>query len=47
MKLGQAMYEAAQAAEGAGAEGGEQASSSKDDVVDADYEEIDDNKKSS
>lgn len=32
MKLGQAMYEAAQAAEGAGAEGGEQASSSKDDV---------------
>lgn len=46
MKLGQAMYEAAQAAEGAGAEGGEQASSSKDDVVDADYEEIDDNKKS-
>lgn len=47
MKLGQAMYEAAQAAEGAGAEGGEQASSSKGDVVDADYEEIDDNKKSS
>ncbi len=47
MKLGQAMYEAAQAAEGAGAEGGEQASSSKDDVVDADYEEIDDSKKSS
>ncbi|MGV6903712.1 MULTISPECIES: molecular chaperone DnaK [unclassified Brucella] len=47
MKLGQAMYEAAQAAEGVGAEGGEQASSSKDDVVDADYEEIDDNKKSS
>ncbi|QNQ61542.1 molecular chaperone DnaK [Brucella sp. 6810] len=47
MKLGQAMYEAAQAAEGAGAEGGDQASSSKDDVVDADYEEIDDNKKSS
>ncbi|WLV08469.1 molecular chaperone DnaK [Brucella abortus] len=47
MKLGQAMYEAAQAAEGAGAEGGEQPSSSKDDVVDADYEEIDDNKKSS
>ncbi len=47
MKLGQAMYEAAQAAEGAGAEAGEQASSSKDDVVDADYEEIDDTKKSS
>ncbi|HWT63244.1 MAG TPA: molecular chaperone DnaK, partial [Ochrobactrum sp.] len=46
MKLGQAMYEAAQAAEDAGAEGGEQASSN-DDVVDADYEEIDDDKKKS
>ncbi|GAA5539650.1 molecular chaperone DnaK [Ochrobactrum soli] len=46
MKLGQAMYEAAQASEGADAEGGEQASS-KDDVVDADYEEIDDDKKKS
>jgi molecular chaperone DnaK len=44
MKLGQAMYEAAQASEGAEAEGGEHASS-KDDVVDADYEEIDDDKK--
>lgn len=46
MKLGQAMYEAAQASEGAEAEGGEHASS-KDDVVDADYEEIDDDKKKS
>ena len=46
MKLGQAMYEAAQASEGADAEGGAQASS-KDDVVDADYEEIDDDKKKS
>ena len=46
MKLGQAMYEAAQAAEDAGASTGEQASSN-DDVVDADYEEIDDDKKKS
>jgi molecular chaperone DnaK len=46
MKLGQAMYEAAQAAEDGGAAGGEQASSN-DDVVDADYEEIDDDKKKS
>ncbi|MEJ5080292.1 MULTISPECIES: molecular chaperone DnaK [unclassified Ochrobactrum] len=46
MKLGQAMYEAAQAAEENGAAGGEQASSN-DDVVDADYEEIDDDKKKS
>lgn len=46
MKLGQAMYEAAQASEEAGAEGDEQASPN-DDVVDADYEEIDDEKKKS
>lgn len=46
MKLGQAMYEAAQAAEEGGAAAGEQASSN-DDVVDADYEEIDDDKKKS
>jgi molecular chaperone DnaK len=43
MKLGQAMYEAAQANEG---EGGEEptgsADEAKDDVVDADYEEVDD-----
>ncbi|MEX6506356.1 molecular chaperone DnaK [Jiella sp. M17.18] len=43
MKLGQAMYEAAQANEGAEAEGGAEASSeAKDDVVDADFEEVDD-----
>lgn len=46
MKLGQAMYEAAQAAEEQGAATGEQTASS-DDVVDADYEEIDDDKKKS
>ncbi|MFD1198146.1 molecular chaperone DnaK [Brucella gallinifaecis] len=46
MKLGQAMYEAAQAAEEGGADTAEQASSN-DDVVDADYEEIDDDKKKS
>ncbi|MDR6432748.1 molecular chaperone DnaK [Brucella pseudogrignonensis] len=46
MKLGQAMYEAAQAAEEGGAAGSEQAASN-DDVVDADYEEIDDDKKKS
>jgi len=41
MKLGQAIYEAQQAEAGdASAEGG------KDDVVDADYEEIKDDKKS-
>ncbi|WP_139974676.1 MULTISPECIES: molecular chaperone DnaK [Brucella/Ochrobactrum group] len=46
MKLGQAMYEAAQAAETSSAGGGEEAASN-DDVVDADYEEIDDDKKKS
>ncbi|MBB5700413.1 molecular chaperone DnaK [Ochrobactrum daejeonense] len=46
MKLGQAMYEAAQAAEAGAADGSEEATS-KDDVVDADYEEIDDDKKKS
>lgn len=40
MKLGQAIYEAQQAEAGANGEGG------KDDVVDADYEEIKDDKKS-
>ncbi|PQA74270.1 molecular chaperone DnaK [Brucella oryzae] len=48
MKLGQAMYEAAQAAEtGAAGAGEEEAAASNDDVVDADYEEIDDDKKKS
>ncbi|PRD44294.1 molecular chaperone DnaK [Phyllobacterium phragmitis] len=45
MKLGQAMYESAQ-----GSEDGEEAAASEqpnDDVVDADYEEIDDDKKKS
>ena len=50
MKLGQAMYEAAQAGEDAAGEGGEdaEASAGKDDVVDADFEEVDeeDRKKS-
>ena len=45
MKLGQAMYEAAQAEEN-GAAAGDKAASN-DDVVDADYEEIDDDKKKS
>ncbi|MFQ0815012.1 molecular chaperone DnaK [Brucella anthropi] len=47
MKLGQAMYEAAQAAETGAAGAGEEAAASNDDVVDADYEEIDDDKKKS
>jgi molecular chaperone DnaK len=47
MKLGQAMYEAAQADAGAGEGGNADAGASKadDDVVDADFEEIDDNDK--
>jgi len=46
MKLGQAMYEAAQAAEGASAEGSEeQASAGDEDVVDADFEELDEDGK--
>ncbi|MCQ1834802.1 molecular chaperone DnaK [Neorhizobium galegae] len=40
MKLGQAIYEAQQADGGEGSEGG------KDDIVDADYEEVKDDKKS-
>ena len=46
MKLGQAMYEAAQAAEEGEAEAAQQ-TASDDDVVDADFEEIDDEKKKS
>ncbi|TFF20414.1 molecular chaperone DnaK [Jiella endophytica] len=44
MKLGQAMYEAAQASEGEAGEGAsaEAPGEAKDDVVDADYEEVDD-----
>ncbi|GAA0596359.1 molecular chaperone DnaK [Paenochrobactrum glaciei] len=45
MKLGQAMYEANQGEDGQGGEEGAQASD--DDVVDADFEEIDDNEKKS
>ena len=40
MKLGQAIYEAQQA------EAGDASAEGKDDVVDADYEEIKDDKKS-
>ncbi|SFI72936.1 molecular chaperone DnaK [Phyllobacterium sp. CL33Tsu] len=46
MKLGQAMYEASQAAEAAeGAAGAEAAAKADDDVVDADFEEIDEDGK--
>ncbi|SKA36730.1 molecular chaperone DnaK [Consotaella salsifontis] len=48
MKLGQAMYESAQANEAAGQgdAGAGEAGGAKDDVVDADFEEVDDAKKS-
>eukprot|EP00820_Chromera_velia_P001609 Cvel_2853.t1-p1 / transcript=Cvel_2853.t1 / gene=Cvel_2853 / organism=Chromera_velia_CCMP2878 / gene_product=Chaperone protein DnaK, putative / transcript_product=Chaperone protein DnaK, putative / location=Cvel_scaffold113:91113-93041(+) / protein_length=643 / sequence_SO=supercontig / SO=protein_coding / is_pseudo=false len=42
MKLGQAIYEASQAEEQASAEGDAEADAARDDVVDADFEEIDD-----
>src|SRR4029079_8200121 len=46
MKLGQAMYEASQAAEAAeGAAGAEATAKADDDVVDADFEEIDEDGK--
>ena len=45
MKLGQAMYEANQGEDGQGGE--DDAKASDDDVVDADFEEIDDNEKKS
>ena len=47
MKLGQAMYDASQAAEAAAAQGGEADATAKadDDVVDADFEEIDEDGK--
>jgi molecular chaperone DnaK len=44
MKLGEAMYKA-QAAEGAPGEGPDSAGKPQDNVVDADFEEVDDNKK--
>ncbi|MEF2072119.1 molecular chaperone DnaK [Consotaella aegiceratis] len=48
MKLGQAMYEAAQAEAGASGEGASaEGSASHDDVVDADFEEVDEDEKKS
>ena len=44
MKLGEAMYKAQQAEGGGAAPGGEQ-TKPEDNVVDADFEEVDDNKK--
>lgn len=47
MKLGEAMYQQGQAGEGAAAEDGpSNGGADKDDVVDADFEEVDDKKKS-
>ncbi len=45
MKLGEAMYQAQQAEEGAEGDAGASASQADDGVVDADFEEVDDNKK--
>ncbi|WP_265516167.1 molecular chaperone DnaK [Nitratireductor luteus] len=47
MKLGQAMYEAQQTDSGDGEGGGEASAKSDDDVVDADFEEIDEDDKKS
>ncbi|GBE42295.1 chaperone protein DnaK [bacterium BMS3Bbin10] len=44
MKLGEAMYQAAQAEAGAGGEAGDSAGDAGDDVVDADFEEVKDDK---
>jgi molecular chaperone DnaK len=44
MKLGEAMYKAQQA-EGAPGEGPDGSGKPEDNVVDADFEEVDDNKK--
>ena len=46
MKLGEAMYQAQQAEGGETSEAGESAGGEADDVVDADFEEVDDDKKS-
>jgi molecular chaperone DnaK len=46
MKLGEAMYAAEQQAAGDGGEGGDQGSPGAEDVVDAEFEEVDDDKKS-
>ena len=42
MKLGQAMYEAAQAEQPEGEDGADASEAAKDDVVDADFEEVND-----
>ena len=47
MKLGQAMYEAAQADSAAGDPGEEPSATAQDDVVDADFEEVDEDRKKS
>ncbi len=47
MKLGQAMYEAAQADANAGEAGEEPSAAATDDVVDADFEEVDEDQKKS
>ena len=46
MKLGEAMYKAAQAEGGAGEAEGEPSAAADEGVVDAEFEEVDDNKKS-
>ncbi|CAN5384055.1 molecular chaperone DnaK [soil metagenome] len=47
MKLGEAMYASSQGGAGGGAPGGDGAEPKTDDVVDADFEEVDDDKKKS
>jgi molecular chaperone DnaK len=46
MKLGEAMYAAEQQAAGDGSDAGDQGASGAEDVVDAEFEEVDDDKKS-
>jgi molecular chaperone DnaK len=47
MKLGEAMYKADQGGSGDGDAGGSTSGKAQDDVVDADFEEVDDDKKKS
>jgi molecular chaperone DnaK len=47
MKLGEAMYQSSSDDEGGGTGGGETGGGGQDDVVDADFEEVDDDKKKS
>jgi molecular chaperone DnaK len=47
MKLGEAMYQSSGGDESGGTGGGETGGGSQDDVVDADFEEVDDDKKKS